>query len=87
MQSTGHRSGAPLGCIDEREWFVGQSRPRDGLAQWVHSLVHILVKKLNAGLPWWYGGQEHLPMQGPWVQSLVQEDPTDLGTTKSMPNY
>ena len=25
-----------------------------------------------------------LPMQGTWVQSLVQEDPTGLGATKTM---
>ena len=30
----------------------------------------------------------HLPMQGTWVPSLVQEDPTYLGATKIMPsNY
>ena len=35
--------------------------------------------KMSLGLPWWSSGiRIHLPMQGMWVQSLIQEDPHAL---------
>ena len=35
------------------------------------------------GLPWWHSGSKiRLKMQGTWVLSLVQEDPTSPGATK-----
>ena len=53
------------------------------------SVERKLSERLNGevnewGLPWWSSGWACLPIQGPWVWTLVQEDPISHGATELM---